>query len=690
MTCGGVLEALSAKAGIFGEFWDLQHILRPTAPETHRALLAACGLPAATDEEARQTLAALEAEEAALITGREIVLPSGHPGEVNVPEGTEWEAVLETGERAGSGLSDGRIALPPLPPGVHDLHLKRAEATQSVLLIAAPGRLPSLAARGLARIWGVVGTVYGLCSGRNFGVGDFADLGAAAEALATKDASFYGINPVHALGWSTDTVSPYSPTHRGFLNAWHIAPDKAAEFCASPSMAALVAEAAPRFEAVRGSQTIDYAGHRALLRPLLERSYEFFRAEAPGPVRDDLAAFRCEGGDALEDFALFETLSEIHGADWRCWPAQFQHRDTVARTDDLQARMDFHIWLQWLADRQLSAAQARAGNAGMPVGVYLDLAVGARLGGAESWCERGSVAEGVSIGAPPDYLSPAGQNWDLAAYAPRKLARDRYAALRRLLQRIMRHCGLLRIDHVLGLKRSFWVPQDGSPGGYIRQPFRTLAAIIAIEAHKSDTIIVGEDLGLVPEGFRDELSDLGFYGYSVLQYEKTDGVLHDPSTLREHSLACFATHDTPTVRGYWEAADIDWWERLGWIEPGEKACKQAERRNEAAGLLANAPQEYRAAGDAAGFRNAMHATLAQSPAELVAVQLDDILDEREAQNLPSTIEEHPNWLRRCSVPVEDLTDLPQLEELRMIMQKGGRNTEGKLKAGSQAGLPEEI
>jgi len=674
LTPDNVLDSLSAKAGIFGEFWDLQNIVRPTAPETRRALLAACGLPAATDAEARETLAELEAEESSRIAEEEIVLASGQVAEIPLAEGTEWDLILETGDRLTGGRSAGKVSLPPLPPGLHDLHLKLGSFTQSVLLIAAPEVLPTLADRGLGRIWGVTGTIYGLRSSRNFGVGDYGDLGAMGEALAPSGAAFYGVNPVHALGWAErGTISPYSPSHRGFLNAWHIAPDRMAEFLrACPSVTALLAQAAPACDGKSQTERVDYAAHRALLAPLLERTYEAFLAEAPDFLLSDLDGFRRKQGVALEDFALFESLSERHGSDWRLWPAGLSQKESVVVTEDLRMRMGFHIWLQWLADLQLGSAGQSVFGAGMPVGLYLDLAVGSRLGGAESWCERESLAENVSVGAPPDFLSPAGQNWNLAAYAPRKLAAHRYAALRDLLKRNMRHCGLLRIDHVLGLKRSFWVPVDGSPGGYISQPFRTLAAIVAIEASRSDTIVIGEDLGLVPEHFRDELSVLGFYGYSVLQYEKTDGVLHDPANLRKRSLACFATHDTPTLRGYFESADIDWWERLGWIAPEEKPGKRRERERETAGLLANAPADYRAAADADGFRDAMHATLSQSPAELVAVQLDDILNEREAQNLPSTIGEHPNWVRRHSVPVEELAKLPQLESLKEIMRQGGR------------------
>lgn len=674
MTPDSVLDALSAKAGIYGEFRDLQNMVRPTAPESRRALLAACGLAAATDAEARETLAALEAEDASRITAQEFVLASGHTASIPLPEGTEWELVLETGDRLAGGRSAGQVTLPPLSPGLHDLRLKRGASGQSVLLIAAPDVLPTLAGRGLKRIWGVTGTIYGLRSGRNSGVGDFRDLGAMAEALAPSGAAFYGINPVHALGWAdAGMISPYSPTHRGFLNTWHIAPDGVADLCGrSRAIGKLLEESASAFEGLRPAERVDYAGHRALLAPLLERAYELFRVEATVPDLADLESFRRDQGPALEDFALYEALSERHGSDWRQWPAELRDKKQIVATEELQQRMGFHIWLQWLADRQLHAAGKTASSAGMPVGLYLDLAVGSRLGGAESWCERASVAENVSIGAPPDYLSPAGQNWNLAAYAPRKLASDRYAAFRGLLRRIMRHCGLLRIDHVLGLKRCFWVPADGSPGGYVGQPFRTLAAIVAIEAHRANTIVVGEDLGLVPEQFRDELRELGFYGYSVLQYEKTDGVLNDPASLRKRSLACFATHDTPTLRGYVEGADIDWWERLGWIAPEEKPAKRRERATEAAGLLANAPESYRSAADAEGFRDAMHATLSQSPAELVAVQLDDILGEQEAQNLPSTISEHPNWVRRHRVAVENMYGLPQLDGLQAIMRQGGR------------------
>lgn len=683
MTPEGVLDRLSAKAGIHGEFRDLENIVRPTAPETRRALLAACGLPAATDAEARETLAGLEAEDRSRITREEIVLVSERSAEIPLPEGTQWELVLETGDRLTGGRSTGQALLPPLPAGLHDLHLTLGASTQSVLLIAAPEALPTLADRGLGRIWGVTGTIYGLRSGRNAGVGDYGDLGAMGDALAPSGAAFYGINPVHAPGWSErETISPYSPTHRGFLNPWHVAPDRMAElFRSCPSVTALLAQGVSAFDGLKKTGRVDHAVHRALLAPLLESAYGAFLAEAPDGLVADLDTFRRTEGTALEDFALFEALSEHHGSDWRTWPAAFRRKEEVVATNDLQARMGFHVWLQWLADLQLSSAQVSAHGAGMHLGLYLDLAVGSRLGGAESWCERGSLAENVSIGAPPDYLSPAGQNWNLAAYAPRKLAGNRYSALRDLLQRNMRHCGLLRIDHVLGLKRSFWVPRDGSPGGYISQPFGTLAAIVAIEATRSDTIVVGEDLGLVPDRFRDELRDLGFYGYSVLQYEKTDGVLHDPADLRRRSLACFATHDTPTLRGYFEGADIDWWERLGWITPEEKPGKQRERENEAAGLLANAPADYRSATDADGFRDAMHATLSQSPAELVAVQLDDILGEREAQNLPSTISEHPNWVRRHRVSVEELSMLPQLEDLAGIMRRGGRV---ERKTGSQA------
>ncbi len=247
-----------------------------------------------------------------------------------------------------------------------------------------------------------------------------------------------------------------------------------------------------------------------------------------------------------------------------------------------------------------------------------------------------------------------------------KLIEGRYAALRRVIAETMRHAGILRIDHVLGLNRSFWVPDDGSPGGYIRQPFESLLAVVAIEAERAGTVVVGEDLGLVPEGFRDAINQRGFYSYSVLQYERDDdGEFRTPGALQPKSLACFGTHDTPTVKGFWQGRDIDWWHRLGWISEAEALAARAEREVDKAGLMA-------AAGKSTGPAQTdptrdLHAALAASPVAMVALQLDDLLGEVEAQNLPGTVQEHPNWQRRTRTSLDEIGHAAGLDRVSRLM-----------------------
>ncbi|MEP5090101.1 MAG: 4-alpha-glucanotransferase, partial [Paracoccaceae bacterium] len=341
-------------------------------------------------------------------------------------------------------------------------------------------------------------------------------------------------------------------------------------------------------------------------------------------------------------------------------------------------RIEFHRWLQWVADKQLASTQSNLLHSGMPLGLYLDLAVGARRGGAESWCEADAIAQGVSVGAPPDHLSPAGQNWDLAAFAPHRLKGQKYAAYRRILRSCMRHAGVLRIDHVLGLNRSFWIPDDGSPGGYVSQPMEALSAIIRIEAERANTLIIGEDLGLVPEGFRARMRAQGFYGYSVVQYEKTkEGAFRQPEDYEPQILACFGTHDTPTLQGFRTGRDIEWWRTLGWISEKTAAKARIDRRAEVKGIIELGSRQDGYAGDHVSASDkdvsvAVHGALASSPSALVSVQLDDILFNTETQNLPGTIDQHPNWRRNYATTPEGLSENAHLNAISGWMRDAGR------------------
>jgi 4-alpha-glucanotransferase len=654
MSDGGALAELAGIAGIFPEFHDLQGVLRPTSVETLRALLRADGLPADSDAEAEETLRAVRAERDAAIVTEDIIVRAGQADGIDLAEGAEWRIVGEDDALVAEGRSAGRVELPPLSPGVHSLHITQVSAQQSVNLIAAPAGVPRLDDLvGRDRVWGMMAALYGLRSERNGGLGDFRDLADLAVVLGAEGAAFLGINPVHALGWADQhTISPYSPTHRGFLNPLH---------CALDDIPGL---AYPAPSDAGSGEMIDHAAHQVWKREGLRRGFDAFNDHASPQEQQSFAAFVTSGGAALTDFARFEAMSLRHGPDWRQWPKHINCPDGEER---------FHLWLQWTADRQLGAAQKRAQEAGMGLGLYLDLAVGARLGGAESWSAQASLAKGVSLGAPPDQLSPAGQNWQLAAYAPRKLACHAYAPLRHVLAQSMRHCGVLRIDHALGLNRSYWIPDDGSPGGYIRQNFRAFMAIIAIEAQRAGTIIIGEDLGLVPEGFRDTMAAAGLYGYTVLQYEKNEhGRFRRPQELRAAALACFGTHDTPTLRGFWEGHDIDWWERLGWTDGAAANAARARREDEKRDLLSGA--EATSMADGPEVADVIHSALADAPSALAAVQLDDVLQIREAQNLPGTVDEHPNWRRRYPATVAEIAANDCLHRTAGIMAAAGRRS----------------
>lgn len=675
MTADTALDELAALFGILPEFVDLAGQRQATARETKIALLRANGLHLDDDAMIQSELDAIRHARNRRTFPVEVIVAAGEHTPFTVPEHTEWSLQLEGAQvHAFEGRAGADFQLPPLPSGIHTLFVGSGAARETVRVIAAPQSAPSVEdVTGQSRIWGLNTALYGLHSAQTMGLGDFRDLAGAASAVGGMGAAFLGINPVHAIGWAEHgTISPYSPSHRGFLNTAHIAADRipGLEKC---SAAHALVQTISSFGA--RARVIDYQQHYQLHCALLQDLYALFQQQADASALSDFDTFCDQQGGSLERFARFEALSQFHGPDWRNWPPELQNAGSAA-TQVAKANTRFHKWLQWIAASQLSAAQEDARHSGMSLGLYLDLAVGPRRGAAETWCETDTVATGVSIGAPPDFLSPAGQKWDLAGFAPRKLADTNYQALRDILAHTMRHCGVLRIDHVLGMNRSFWIPDDGSPGGYIKQPFDALLAVVAIEAERAGTVVIGEDLGLVPDGFRETMRARGLYSYSVLQYEKNhDSQINRPDQLRPASLACFGTHDTPTLKGYLEGRDIDWWQKLNWIDDAGAQDAKAQRHKEVAGLCRWNGSDDDAAMDEPSFEqlsDCIHAALAKSQIAMVSVQLDDVLAETEAQNLPGTIDEHPNWRRRCQIPVEALKTNTRFLRIAKLMNDGGR------------------
>ncbi|MDE0408414.1 MAG: 4-alpha-glucanotransferase [Alphaproteobacteria bacterium] len=605
----------------------------------------------------------------------------------------DWRIALESG-----GMLEGRdqreIVL-TLPAGLHRL----AVGDDFCLVIAAPERAPAVDdVAGCRKAWGLSAALYGLRSERNLGVGDYRDLADAAERMAGLGADFIGVNPVHARGTASDGFSPYSPTCRTALEPGYIAPDAVPGFGGHAEVRRVLEEKAAGLEVEKAHGLLDYPAHERRRREVLEA---LFRAtiEAGGPAAADLAARRRGSGRALEWFAVFEAIADIHGPDWRAWPEALQapgspHVRRFASEHERSVRRN--AWLQWLADRQLADAQAAARGAGMAFGLYLDLAAGVRPGGADTWAARTCFAQGVSLGAPPDAFSLDGQTWNLAPFSPAGLRAAAYGPFVRMLRAAMAHAGIVRIDHVLGLDRSFWVPESGAPGGYVRYPFESLLALVRIEAARAGCIVVGEDLGSVPRGLRRRLAGAGLLGCAVMQFETAEHGFRPPRRYRPASLASTGTHDTPTLRGWWHGRDIELRHNLGRTTARERtaalAARAAERRA-LCRLLAeegHAPPDLDPAAPSLEADDAtvvaVHALLAGAGSSLLCVQLDDALGMVEQQNLPGTIDEHPNWRRRYPVAVEALAGDPGLAAIASVV--GSRDDTFRHRTSSSCGTVE--
>ncbi len=655
MTADDALRSLAGHYGVHLGFHDLSGQEHSAAPDTLRALLGGMGIDASTPAAVEDALKEVEARDADRLLPAEILMRAGQPLRQTVGRPCVWLILDENGHEIASGTAENVIAFDAVPMGYFSLHAKGRDWQTETFVLSAPDHAPVIAdLTGRGKGWGICGALYGLRSSHNGGLGRYTDLPGVVSALGEVGAQFFGLNPIHALGWTAnEMLSPYSPTHRGFFSTDHIAPGTGLGPTPTP-------------------EHINYPTARRRQRAALRAEYEGFDAAGKDAQRA-FQAFRARGGAALDTFAQFEALSTKHGQDFRQWPARLRRPGPEAARA-AAGDVGFHQWLQWRAESQIDAAQSAALRAGMDFGLYLDLAVGARPGGAEAWMHRDTIATGVSIGAPPDHLNPEGQSWNLAAHGPARMKAAHYAPLRAMLRKLMAKAGILRVDHALGLLRSFWLPDDGSPGGYVSQPFDSLLAVIAIEAARANCLVVGEDLGLVPPGFREKLNGAGLLSYAVWQYETTaGGALVPPEALRPFALACFGTHDTPTLKGFWYGQDIAWWEKMGWLNTSAAAARHSERARQRNGLRTQCGLPPLASAER--IAEAVQTRLATAPSALVALQLDDLLGELEAQNLPGTIDEHPNWRRRATVTVEALRDLPALKRLRDIIPADRRGTD---------------
>lgn len=619
------LDALAGRYGIALHFHEIDGTYHGVSNETKRALLGAFGVKAATDEEVAASLSAA-------------------------------------------------------PPG-REIAMRAPESVRCYL----PGGL------GDTRAWGIALQLYQLRSARNWGIGDFADLAAFARIAAAAGASFVGTNPLHALfPAEPDRVSPFFPSNRRFLNPLYIAVDALPGF--EPGMADAAAVAA-----ARKGDLVDYCAVTALKYAALRRAFAAWRGLTTAPEgwsADDFVRWRSDQGDPLVFHALFDALSLAltktgnGGTGWHAWPEEYRSPESHAVEAFARQNADeveFHAWLQFAADRQLAEAAAAAREAGMGIGLYLDLAVGEAPDGSATWADPTLAVAGAEIGAPPDYFTKAGQNWGLAGLSPSALAARGFEPYRALMAAVMRHAGAVRIDHAMGVWQLFFIPLDrpAAEGTYVRFPIEDMLRAIAEESNTFRTIVVGEDLGNVPEGFRDVMHTARIQSYRILYFERHDHGFRRPEDYPRDALACLSTHDLPTIEGWWRGADVDLRLGYGLIDEAsareQRDSRRRERRELADALLGSGLIDPSKTEIALGERPdgevlplavtvAIHRHLARTAARLAAVRIEDLAGETEPVNLPGTIDEYPNWRRKLAVAIEDIAETPLFLGITEVMR----------------------
>ncbi|NKC30907.1 glycogen debranching protein GlgX [Roseomonas sp. BU-1] len=656
-------------------------------PATLRAALAALGLPAGQKGEIRDSLARLSAPPGLPpsrayrgagaprlplpLTDRPLML------EIACEDGSlrRLEVAAEAGETQRLVLPDGSAAarrlvdLPALPEGRHVVRQADRPEKGCLLTLASPRAFLPDALRDGGRRFGLAAQIYALRGAQDQGVGDFSAVAEAAAMAGAQGALLLGLSPPHALFPSDRRrASPYHPSDRRFLDPIFIDVTDLPLVGQMPAVRAALTQAAPVFAALAAGAAVDHAAVWQAKRPVLRAAWDALAAEPAA-----LAEFRQAGGRSLENFCTFAALEDRFGhSDARAWPDGLRHGDDfgiAAFSNEARDAIGFAVFQQWLADTQLAVA----GRAG--AGLYRDLAVGAAPDGAEIWSGDQRFLPGFSIGAPPDPFAAEGQVWGLPAPDPRAGAATGHAAFARLIRQNMRHAAALRIDHVLGLRRLFLVPEGakGSEGTYLAQPFDDLLAQLILESRRARCLVVGEDLGTVPPGIGQALQSADVLSYRVLWFERAGPAFQPPVRWPARAAACVATHDLATLEGFWSGADLTERAALGLL--ADPLAAKAERAADKAALLAALaaegllPEGATAEGamdDA--LAAAIHRFVATTPAALLLAQLEDLAAEETAVNLPGTVDERPNWRRRLPGPVAALPDLPRARAILDVLR----------------------
>ena len=716
------LRQLAEAYGIATEFWDwqLRHVDVPA--ETIVKVLAALDVDASTAQAAEAAVHALHDAPWRRMLPPTLVIREGWSPSVNVHvRHGEPVSVWIDLERGGSRLNllqhenwseprhlDGRLVgeatfgVPgDLPLGYHTLRAWSAGDEASTALIVTPSWVGFPDRMGDRRVWGIATQVYSVRSSRSWGVGDVGDLeDLAVWGAAELGADFVLVNPLHAAEPAAPMEpSPYLPTTRRFQNPFYLRVERIPEYAdldaaARLAVATLRAKVHDELDALdRIDRDIAWAAKRKALKLVHEVARSAGREIA-------YRAYRSREGQGLDDYATWCALFEAHGPDWHQWPAELQHPAAVAVAAFREANadaVDFHRWLQWVLDEQLGATQAAATRAGMALGIMHDLAVGVHPEGSDSWCLQDVFARGMTVGAPPDAFNQNGQDWAQPPWRPDQLAEQAYAPFRDMVSTVLRSAGGVRVDHIIGLFRLWWIPQGHGPteGTYLRYDHEALIGILALEAKRARALVVGEDLGTVEPWVREYLRERGILGTSILWFEfefHGSGAPLRPEWWREYCLASVTTHDLPPTAGYLAGDHVRLRDSLGLLTRSleeELAADDAERSawlEELRGRGALAPAVARAAGaalapdapDAADSEMqatllALHRYLTWTPSRLISVALSDLVGDRRTQNQPGTVDEYPNWRVPLTgpdgalLPLEDVVNSSRAKALAAVV-----------------------
>lgn len=713
------LQRAARRYGIRTSYRDIWGRLQEPPRDTLRALLKALGASETEEPPARSraddpgrplldpwiVVSQDEASNGLPLRLRGLAMNRGRPGLIRawVQVREERGEIFYEGEVTGEGVARIRVPVPRLLPlGYHRLtvSLEGPGGTQEgeARLVCCPARCygPRRGEKG-GRVWGVGLGLQCLVSGRNWGGGDLRDLEELASWLSRElDAGFVGLLPIHHVANRLPyNVSPYFPSSRLYRNLLILDLESIPEFphCVEAQRLA----SAETLASLRDTPLVDVPAVARLKTQVLRALFEVFLR---GNGSDDRAtprglSFRdyvLREGEPLLLFATFLALEErFLGQDpplwtWRQWPAPYQDPCSDAVRDFQRSQPKavlFHQWVQWLIHEQVLRVQQRARGTGMPIGLMQDMALGMDPCGADAWAYPKAYVRGVTVGAPPDDFSPLGQNWGIPPMNPLYLLREGFEPWVNLLQQNLEGAGALRLDHVMGLFRLFWIPEGGSPrdGTYVTYPARELLLLLALESHRHSAFIVGEDLGTIEPRIRRGLRDAQVLSTRLLYFQRDrHGRFLHPSRYPRQAMVSITTHDLPTMVGFWEGRDIRWRRDLGLFPEAEAANRACEERREARkallrrlGDLGLLPSGVTERGDdipdwSETLQGAVIRMLAATPCQIVMIGLDELLLEEEQLNLPGTLEGHPNWRRRSRLSLEAMKGPETVARLRHMLE----------------------